>query len=195
MKSAKIKKSAFTVAESLASLVIVVIIVVVTFCATLNFDTRKEKNYASLTKIFYSSLNGTFQSVLLKNTKNIDIRNLEDINNDGNINGEDLRDAFLKYLSGEKIDCDTKTPNSRLNEYFENASCASFAGNIRAGFYLDIDCEETINDVKEYGVIKNYSVQKVNNACGYIIYGANNLKQYTIGKDIFIIALGKRAFK
>lgn len=194
-KSINLKKYAFTVAESLTSLLIIGIIVIVTLCTTLNFDTRKEKNYVTLTKIFYGTLNSALQSVLINNTKNVDIRNLNDINNDGIINGEDLRDTFLKYLNGQKIKCSIKTQNKRLNEYFENSSCANITGKISAGFYLDTDCEETISDVKEYAALKDYSVRSVNNACGYIIYSANNLEENIIGKDTFIVALGKRSFK
>ena len=199
MKNTKTKRKykGFSLAESMASLLVVGIIVAITLLSTLNVDSRKEKNNITLTKIFYGGLGNAYQNIILNNTNGkIDLRNLEDFNGDNEVNSEDLRDLFIKYMGGQKSECKTaNSSNTKVNEYFEDASCATFSQGIRLGAYLDLDCELIINDVKEVAVVKDYSVKTAKNTCGYVIYGLNNSKQDIIGKNIFIIALGKRAFK
>ena len=191
------KIKAFTFTESIASIIVVAVIIAITACSTLNFEAGKEKNLVTLTKLLYNTFASVYQNTILVNTqKKMDIRKLEDYNDDGIVDSTDLRDIFSKYTGAEKTRCNKiESPNQKIQSYLENVSCSNFSQGIQAGFYLNLDCDYTVEDAKDYAMLKDYSVRNVKNTCGYIIYGLKNIKEYTLGKELFVIPLGKMSFK
>lgn len=187
------KLEAFTLTETLIVLVVLALMIVITVLSTSNLDQAKEKKIQSLSQNFYSNVENTYIRILYDNTSNGSITGLLDKNNDKEINSQDLRDYFLKYLDGEETPCGDLTNNStQTKDYLTDAQCAMFTPNIVAAFYLDTDCDLSVN-IKEY-YSDNQNIRTTDTACGRILYGLKDSKG-EFARDLFTIALGKRNIK
>ena len=211
------RKKAFTISESLIVLVVIGFVSILTIATNVNVETLKTKQTISISQDFYSTVIATLQNILLSNTKNFDLKNLNDENGDTLIDSVDLRNYFVKYLDGDTIDCSEISINSdSIKEYINSSldpQCAYFMPKIKAAFVYDKDCslevvakeylarddkkieteEETAEETEETTLpVSNARV--VNNACGYILYSYINADGI-FGKDTFIIPFGSSKVK
>lgn len=177
------KLKAFTLAETLIVLVLIGFIASLTVANSMRSDKIDEKKISIVSMKFYSSAEAVYQQILFKHTKNNNILNLQVQDKSFS---EALRDLFVKYNDGEAISCP-----SISEDYKENTYCARFQSDVFAGFNLNGDCKKSIDTVYEYAQKEKGSAT---NSCGYIIYGIKKLNG-TMGKDLFIIPLGKAGFK
>ena len=187
---------AFTIAETLTTLMIISIIAVMTVCSTVNSEESKIKQIKLASKTFYSHVEYAYQNILLRQTINNNITRMR--NYDESVDSSEfLRDLFLRYMDGQKIDCPTFTTvdSENINFFTESGySCAIFEQGIQAGFYLNLDgIEKPFQVIEYYFDDKNY-LKTVDNAYGFIIYSTKNSKGIW-GHDLFAIPLGKRSIK
>lgn len=209
------RKKAFTLPESMMVLVVIGLITVLTIATNLNVDTLKRKQTIAVSQDFYSTVMTTLQNTLIHNSANYDLRNLYDENGDTLVDAVDLRNYFVKYLSGEVIDCsEILITSSEIKDYIESSrdpQCAYFTPKIKAAFVYDKDCalsitakeylskddttskkQETTDDEEEY--LPASGARIVNNVCGYILYSYIN-SEGIFEKDVFTIPFGTSRVK
>ena len=147
------KKKAFTIAESLIVLAVIGLVSVLTIATSVNVDTIKRKQTTVVSQDFYSTIITTLQNVLINNSVNSDLRNLEDENGDTLVDAVDLRNYFVKYLDGEPIDCsEILISTEGIKDYINSSldpQCAFFVPKIKAAFVYDNTCSLNVL-TKEY---------------------------------------------
>ena len=83
---------------------IISIIAVLTVCSTVNSEESKIKQIKLASKTFYSHVEYAYQNILLRQTINNNITRMR--NYDESVDSSEfLRDLFLRYMDGQKIDC------------------------------------------------------------------------------------------
>lgn len=187
------KQKAFTVTETIAVLSIVAVLAVLTVCSTINSEEMQIKKIKTLSKVFYSEVEYTYKNILANETSDINIVKLDNQDFDIEADSQKLEELFEKYMDLSPVSCNEIPYNEYTDPYLANeVKCAASNRGVNAGFYLDRTCAQAYQ-VKEY-LEEDVGIKSVENACGYIIYAPKKSKG-TVGKDFFIIGLGKRAIK
>lgn len=205
------RKKGFTLSESLMVLTVIGLVSVLTIATSVNVETLKRKQTIAVSQDFYSTVITTLQNMLIHNSKNYDMRNLNDENGDTLVDAVDLRNYFVKYLSGEVLDCSQiLVTSSTIKDYIESSrdpQCAFFTPKIKAAFVYDKNCTLTVltkeylskDDIEnkkqetesegEEEFLPASNTRTVYNACGYILYSYIN-SEGAFEKDVFTIPLG-----
>ena len=143
--------------------------------------------------------------MLLYNSSNNSITGLKDMDGDNTLTSNDLAEYFISPLDGKEISCDDVKAPSNIESYKENAVCLKFPSKVNAAFNYYPNCNKTIK-TREYYIGKDCkkgenctnksydSSREVHNVCASIIYSTQN-STGELGKDVFVISLGKRNVK
>lgn len=97
------KINAFTLVE--ITLVITIMSVLILLALNTMFGSEKTKlrKVAAYSSSFYSNISSSFQGIVMKNTRNYTLENLNDKNNDNNIDSTDLAIYFTELMGGELL--------------------------------------------------------------------------------------------
>jgi len=189
------KKQAFSLIETLTTLCVIAVVAVLTVCSALNSQDIKNKKIKALSKVFYTEIEFAYTQIINSETIGRNIIYLNALDGSEESESDALAKIFQKYVELFPISCD-ELPNytETGSSYYINEELVCMASNrgINAGFYLDTECDNSYQTIDYYQ--DDASLKGTENACGYVVYAPKN-SDGIIGKDFFIIGLGKRRIK
>ena len=188
-------KFGFTLAEITTVMVVIGVITVIALASTVKKDKLNEKQTEAMTKSFYGAVDSAYNQILSYEAQNGEINeSFRDQNSDNKKDGKDLRVLFNKYMDGDDTDC-SKLGTGTGDYINNNVFCSEHPGNIIAGYYLNTGCKYDVS-AKDFYVKGDdgkpeTASRAVANSCGYIVYGIKGRLKEKLGKDFFVIPLGK----
>lgn len=197
----KKKLYAFTLAETLIVLCAIAFVMTITIANTVNSKSFKERQLHVTSETFYANVSNAFHQILLNEIPNVNLANMPDYNNDGVINSDDLKSYFVKYLEGDSASCNEisgYTPEN-IKSIASNAriepACGEFIPKFKAAFYFDKTCSLKNVPIKEYFDPNNSELRGGDYLCGFIVFTFDGASEKELGKDVFLIGLGKSNIK
>ena len=193
------KSKAFTLAEIMTVMVVIAIILVLTVFSNERQNSFNEKKVKESSSGFFSNVQNIYTEMLLYNSSNGSITGLKDKTGNGTVELEDIIEYFASPLNGKDTSCDNVITSSDTKTYKDNATCLKFPSKINAAFKYYPKCNATIKTLEYYvpAQNKNSSGKETRNSekvCISIVYSTEN-STGTLGKDVFVISLGKRFVK
>lgn len=187
---------AFTVVEILIVMVIISVISVITISSSLNMDAAKEKKLITQSHTIYSTAEIAYREIIANHSTSGNITSIRDANGDGTVNSQDMKTYLMKYMDGEEGDCNNiYIADEQLRKKYLNSNvrCFSVPGNITVGVEYDSSCSMDA-EAREFLDKENSAFRVVDRVCTRIVYGPVNSRGL-LGRDLFIIAMGKMTFK
>ena len=192
----KISK-AFTLTEVLMLAVVISVVLILTVLSSDNRNAFDEKKIKDTTSGFYSNIQNYYTEMLLYNSSDNSITGLKDMDGNAGLTSADIAEYFISPLDGKEINCNEVITPSDIASYKSGAVCLKFPSKVKAAFKYYSGCDQTIK-TREYYVKKVTKDDPVyreeNNVCASIIYSTQNSRG-ELGKDVFVISLGKRSIK
>ena len=193
----KNNKKAFTLVEVLMVALVIAVVMILTLFTDVHQQAFNEKKIKDTSSGFFSNVQNCYTELLLYNSSNNSITGLKDIDGNVGLSSEDIAEHFITPLDGKDTDCsNVKTP-SDISSYKTNAVCLKFPSKVNAAFKYYPNCDQTIK-TREYYIKKSNpsepDYREVANVCASIVYSTQN-STGVLGKDVFVISLGKRAVK
>ncbi len=199
------KFSAFTLVEITIVMVVIAVIAVICLTSFYNKGGVDKKKNLSLSQGFYVSMDKAYLHVVNHYSKKRSINTLykyKTTTTGGT--SEDLIKYLVEfgdgqfYGSGNYSCSELKATGTAASYKTGNVKCATFPGHVVAGVYLNTSCNSTVA-AREYLTINaqndaDTSTKSISGACGWIIYSFKDSTEGTLGKDVFVIPLGKSAF-
>lgn len=208
-------KKAFTVMESMITLVVIGIIAVLTIASTINIEKININKMNALSKIFYPEVESAYAQILYNETKYNNIVNIESLKDvqleelPEGASEEEKKEAkktyireqsniifdFLqRYLTVNTIPCEkvfnSTFPDNQIATLGEGGHiCFTTDKNLNGILRFNKDCDETYYTIPYYK--EDGTPVEQQNLCGYFAYASKN-SRFVLGKDLFIIGLKKR---
>lgn len=210
------RKEAFTIIESMVTLVVIGVIAVFTIASTINMEKLNLSKISTLSKIFYSEAKSTYAQILYNETKDNNILSIDALKNiemeelPPEASAEEKEEAkedyvkeqstvlfelFQEYLPIHHISCQSAFPNAFINEDEITAlflkkgnTCFVTEKNLIVILRFNKECNENYYTIPYY---KENSTPIERPACGFLAYGTKN-SRLELGRDFFVIGLKKR---
>lgn len=182
------KKLAFTISETIITLLIIAVLSTIAVTAVFNDRGRQEKINKTLSLTLSHNFDTVYETMLaMECKKKYDLKTLKDINKDNSVNANDIRDYLISAYLGEPMaDCSgLKSPEDFRLE--QNVSCVDLAPNGFAAIYYDNTCTTTVDAIEDM----EHDNRVINNTCGYIAYSIKDSKGVK-GEDFFIYPFTKK---
>lgn len=185
------KKRAFTLTETLISVSVIALIAAMTVCNTIASGNLEEKKIKASSQILYTDFENAYQDIVITKTNGYNItklKNVEDFEQDAS---NVLKGHLFSSMDLFDENCNSLPNSPNVSGYLDDIStCAYSNRGYNIGISLKDQTCSSSYQVKDY-YQDNTNTRIVENACGYIVYATKKSKGI-IGKDFFIIALGKR---
>ena len=191
-KTINFKKKAFTLMETIISITVIAFIGAMTVCNTVASSDLDEKKVRAGSNIFYSTLENAYQTILVTETTGNNITKLKNVDDFENEASGVLKELLTPYLDLSDVNCNVFPNIANVTSTYLNGmnNCGYSLKGFNVGVNLNDESCSSDYQVKDY-YQDHADLRIVEKACGYVIYATRKSKGI-IGKDFFIIPLGKR---